>query len=255
MLKTTTYLVEQVHSVVYSPSGSTPNRNMTMYARNLKVYKGADNPIVIEIKNNDQKPVDITGKTFVFNVLDQDERKTLISRTGTTVNASKGKVKFTISESDLLNVSGQFLNYSILETTTGTRGAVFVDDQYGALGNIEVIDGPYTEFRDSKEVNLPNTNPVSVEAYPQLNQNSALHTAQLYLTNFTGKIKVEASLAPVSELDADEYFTVLEKQYTNESTNQYFNFNGVYSHVRFSKADRDDSTALSGTVDKILYRL
>ena len=255
MLKTTTYLVEQVHSVVYSPSGTTPNRNMTMYARNLKVYKGADNPIVIEIKNNDQKPVDITGKTFVFNVLDQDERKTLISRTGTTMNASKGKVKFTISESDLLNVSGQFLNYSILETTTGTRGAVFVDDQYGALGNIEVIDGPYTEFRDSKEVNLPNTNPVSVEAYPQLNQNSALHTAQLYLTNFTGKIKVEASLAPVSELDADEYFTVLEKQYTNESTNQYFNFNGVYSHVRFSKADRDDSTALSGTVDKILYRL
>ena len=54
MLKTTTYLVEQVHSVVYSPSGTTPNRNMTMYARNLKVYKGADNPIVIEIKNNDQ---------------------------------------------------------------------------------------------------------------------------------------------------------------------------------------------------------
>ena len=255
MLKTTTYLVEQVHSVVYSPSGSTPNRNMTMYARNLKVYKGADNPIVIEIKNNDQKPVDITGKTFVFNILDQDERKTLISRTGTTVNASKGKVKFTISESDLLNVSGQFLNYSILETTSGTRGAIFVDDQYGALGNIEVIDGPYTEFRESKTINLPNTNPQSVEAYPQLNQNSALHTAQLYLTNFTGKIKVEASLAPVSELDADEYFTVLEKQYTNESTNQYFNFNGVYSHVRFSKADRDDSTALSGTVDKILYRL
>ena len=255
MLKTTTYLVEQVHSVVYSPSGSTPNRNMTMYARNLKVYKGADNPIVIEIKNNDQKPVDITGKTFVFNILDQDERKTLISRTGTTVNASKGKVKFTISESDLLNVSGQFLNYSILETTSGTRGAIFVDDQYGALGNIEVIDGPYTEFRESKTINLPNTNPQSVEAHPQLNQNSALHTAQLYLTNFTGKIKVEASLAPVSELDNDEYFTVVEKQYTNESTNQYLNFNGVYSHVRFSKADRDDSTALSGTVDKILYRL
>ena len=55
MLKTTTYLVEQVHSVVYSPSGSTPNRNMTMYARNLKVYKGADNPIVIEIKNNESE--------------------------------------------------------------------------------------------------------------------------------------------------------------------------------------------------------
>lgn len=250
MLKTTTYLVEQVHSVVYSPSGSTPNRNMTMYARNLKVYKGADNPIVIEIKNNDQKPVDITGKTFVLNILDQDERKTLVSRAGTIVNASKGKIKFNISESDLLNIDGQFLNYSILETTSGTRGAVFVDDQYGALGNIEIIDGPYSEFRESQVITLPNTNPASVEAYPQLNQNSALHTAQLYMTNFTGKIKVEASLAPVSELDNDEYFTVTEKTYTNESNNQYFNFNGVYSHVRFSK-----NTVTSGTIDKILYRL
>lgn len=250
MLKTTTYLVEQVHSVVYSPSGTTPNRNMTMYARNLKIYKGADNPIVIEMKNSDQKPVDITGKTFVLNILDQEERKTLVSRTGNNINNSKGKVKFTITESDLLNVSGQFLNYSILENTSGNRGAVFVDDQYGAMGNIEVIDGPYTEFRDSQEITLPNTNPVSVEAFPQLNQNSALHTAQLYMTNFTGKIKVEASLAPVSELDNDEYFTVLEKTYTSESNNQYFNFNGIYSHVRFSK-----NTVTGGSIDKILYRL
>ena len=64
MLKTTTYLTTQSHSVVYSTIGSTPNRNMTMYARNLKVYKGAKNPIVIEMKNNDQKAVDITGKIF-----------------------------------------------------------------------------------------------------------------------------------------------------------------------------------------------
>ena len=68
MLKTTTYLTTQSHSVVYSTIGSTPNRNMTMYARNLKVYKGAKNPIVIEMKNSDQKAVDITGKSFVFNV-------------------------------------------------------------------------------------------------------------------------------------------------------------------------------------------
>ena len=54
MLKTTTYLTTQSHSVVYTTIGSTPNRNMTMYARNLKVYKGAKNPIVIEMKNNDQ---------------------------------------------------------------------------------------------------------------------------------------------------------------------------------------------------------
>ncbi len=79
-----------------------------MYARNLKVYKGVKNPLVIEMKNNDQKPVDITGKTFVFNILDQENRKTLISKTGTITNASKGKVQFDVTESDLLKVDGQF---------------------------------------------------------------------------------------------------------------------------------------------------
>ena len=146
-----------------------------MYARNLKVYKGVNNPLVIEMKNNDQKPVDITGKTFVFNILDQENRKTLISRTGTITNASKGKVKFDISESDLLKVDGQFLNYSILDNTSGDRGVIFVDDHYGAMGNIEVIDGPYTEFRTSQEITLPDNNAVSVEASPSLNQNSDLN--------------------------------------------------------------------------------
>lgn len=249
MLKTTTYLVEQNHSVVYTTIGSTPNRNMTMYARNLKVYKGVNNPLVIEMKNNDQKPVDITGKTFVFNILDQENRKTLISRTGTITNASKGKVKFDISESDLLKVDGQFLNYSILDNTSGDRGVIFVDDQYGAMGNIEVIDGPYTEFRTSQEITLPDNNAVSVEASPSLNQNSALHTAQVYFTNFTGSLKIEGSMAAISELDTDEWFEITTKNYTNQTDNVYINFNGVYSHVRFSR------TLTSGTIDKILYRL
>mgnify|MGYP006158058309 FL=1 len=220
-----------------------------MYARNLKVYKGVKNPIVIEMKNNDQKAVDITGKTFVFNVLDQEDRKTLISKTGTITNASKGKVQFDITESDLSNVSGSFLNYSILDNTTGERGAVFVDDNYGAMGNIEVLDGPYTQFRESSVITLPDNNEVSVDARPNLNQDSALHTCQVSFTNFTGTLKIEGSMAALSELDTDEWFTITTKTYTAQANNVYINFNGVYSHVRFSR------TLTSGTIDKILYRL
>lgn len=249
MLKTTTYLVTQNHSVVYSTIGSTPNRNMTMYARNLKVYKGANNPLVIEMKNNDQKAVDITGKTFVFNILDQQDRVTLISKTGTIINASKGKVQFDITESDLMKVDGQFLNYSILDNTSGERGVIYVDDHYGAKGNIEVIDGPYTEFRESSVITLPDNNAYSIDARPSLNQNSALHTLQVFFTDFTGSLKIEGSMAAISELDGDEWFTIATKNYTNQSDNVYINFTGVYSHVRFSR------TLTSGTIDKILYRL
>ena len=249
MLKTTTYLLTQSHSVVYSTSGSTPNRNMTMYARNLKVYKGAKNPIVIEMKNSDQKAVDITGKTFVFNVLDQDERKTLISKTGTITNASKGKVQFDITEGDLSSVNGSYLNYSILDNTSGERGVVYVDDQYGAKGNIEVIDGPYSQFKESSSITLPDSNAVSITNVNYLNHsNSALHTCQISFTSFTGVLKIEGSMAAVSELDADEWFTIKTKTYTGQTSNDFINFNGVYSHVRFSR------TLTSGTIDKILYR-
>jgi len=249
MLKTTTYLTTQSHSVVYTTIGSTPNRNMTMYARNLKVYKGAKNPIVIEMKNNDQKAVDITGKTFVFNILDQEERQTLVSKGGTITSALKGRVQFDITESDLQKVSGSFLNYSILDNTSGERGVIYVDDQFGAMGNIEVVDGPYTEFRESQSITLPDINPVAVQAYPHLNENAALHTCQVYFTNFTGTLKIEGSMAAISELDGDEWFDITTKTYTDQADNVYINFTGVYSHVRFSR------TITSGTIDKILYRL
>jgi hypothetical protein len=220
-----------------------------MYARNLKVYKGAKNPIVIEMKNNDQKAVDITGKTFVFNILDQEERQTLISKTGTITNASKGKVQFDITESDLQKVSGSFLNYSVLDNTSGERGIVYVDDHHGAMGNIEVIDGPYTQFRESQVILLPNINPVAVQAYPHLNENKALHTAQVYFTNFTGSLKIEGTMSDnSSELDTD-WFTITTQNYTSQSNNVYINWNGVYSHIRFSR------TTTSGTLDKVLYRL
>lgn len=96
---------------------------------------------------------------------------------------------------------------------------------------------------------LPDANPVSVQAYPHLNENKALHTAQVYFTNFTGTLKIEGSMAAISELDTDEWFDITTKTYTGQSDNVYINWNGVYSHIRFSK------TVTSGTLDKILYRL
>ena len=41
-----------------------------MYARPIKVYQGIDNPIQIQIKNQDQKPINIAGYSVQIDIQD-----------------------------------------------------------------------------------------------------------------------------------------------------------------------------------------
>ena len=47
-----------------------PQRNRVVYTRPLQIYKGITNVVKIQVKNADQKPINITGHTLTFNVVD-----------------------------------------------------------------------------------------------------------------------------------------------------------------------------------------
>ena len=68
MQKLIGYLIDQKQTVVYSPDSTVEHRNRTVYSRPLKAYRGIKNTLQLQLKDSDQKPVVITGKTFVFNI-------------------------------------------------------------------------------------------------------------------------------------------------------------------------------------------
>jgi hypothetical protein len=74
MYATPAYLYQQIQRVLLidtSGAGAVFQRRWDpVYAKKLTINKGVDNVILFEFVNQDQKPVNITGSTFFFRLID-----------------------------------------------------------------------------------------------------------------------------------------------------------------------------------------
>ena len=237
-------------------------RNSKVYDRRLKIFKGASNPITFTFKNEDQKAQTITSKTYEFNLIDTESHESVLTRNLTVLDdgsttSTKGQASITITEGDLLKLDAKFYNYAIREVKSdNSREVTYSDTGYNVSGTVEVSGEAYPSFIASTDVTgLLTTSGTrrtssSVYAYPGRNNNSALHTVAVYGTGFTGNFKIQGSLVTTPTTDAD-WSTISNNTITDLSGITYYNFNGVYTYVRFSY---DKASGNSGTVDKILYR-
>ena len=245
------YLYDNSITVLYSDV-AIPNRGDSVYQRDLKVYKGVNNTVKLQVKNNDQKKVNMSSRDVQFNLVDRDNRVNYVTKTATNINASDGLFSVTLSENDLLDLNGQWYNYSItVINTNGTRDVSYVDDAFGAKGNIQVIDAVYPDFVESNELVLLNNSEytAAVDAHSDLNKNAAIHTAQFYFTSaFTGTVTVQGSMEETLQSSNSEFFDVVTKDYTSQTTTDSINFTGIYAQIRF----RVETT--TGTFSKVLYR-
>ena len=258
-----------INNLVIAYISGYHGRNTKVYDRRLTLHRGVSNPVSFTFKNEDQKAVDITAKTYELNVIDTESKKAVITKTllilddGSTVS-TKGDASTTLTEGDLLPLEAKFYNYSVREVKSdGSREVTYADTGYAAAGSIELLDGAYPEFTASTSVTsftasggpLANTSG-SIDGRPGINNNKALHTIAVYTKNFTGSLKVQGTMA--STPGSADFFDITmdgEASSTNTFSSSTgvtnFNFFGVYHSVRFSW-DNDPSN--TGLVDKILFR-
>jgi hypothetical protein len=244
-------------------------RNSKVYDRRLTLHRGVDNPVTFTFKNEDQKAQDITSKTYEFNMIDIESKKSVVTKTltilddGSTVS-TKGDASTTITEGDMLDLDAKFYNFSVREVASdNSRTITYADTGYAAAGTIEVLDGAYPEFVASTSISqftasggpLEKTSS-NIDARPGINNNSALHTIAVYTTNFTGSLRVQGTMA--SDPESTDYFDITmdgaassTNTFSSSSTVTNFNFYGVYHSIRFSWDNDPDNT---GKIDKILYR-
>ena len=91
----------------------TTERYTRVYNRNLKIYRGVDNRIDLQIRNADEKATDATGVTLVFNLVDRDTQKLILQKDTVTVDATRGRFYVTLTETELLEVDRTSYQYSI----------------------------------------------------------------------------------------------------------------------------------------------
>lgn len=263
MYVTPAYLYQQIQMVLLidiSGQGTTFDRRWKpVYAKNLKLNRGVDNVILFQFENQDQKPVNISGATFTFRMIDQEGENLLYAQELVPLNSATGRAKVTIPAADTFVFEPSPANWS-LEISSGVLDqAVFTDDYAGARGVIDIVDSVFPAFVASQELTIPaQAGTGNIYYSSTLTTNGwAMTTFDIDVANITGNLSVQGS-SDATAYTVEWYnidFEDLKNQDTvgnitfNQTTDRFgINVEGYHPYLRlvFNKE--------SGNVAQIQYR-
>lgn len=147
------YLYSNIVEVqIWDPAIFSP-RNRVVYSRPITVYQGIDNPLQVVIRNQEQKLVDITGYLVQLDIQDPLAQASVDSLAVTITDYAKGLGTVTIPR-EVVNVLEQRrykITVKLINDTTNRERPLYVDDNFGASLDLEVLPGWY----ESTAVNPP----------------------------------------------------------------------------------------------------
>ncbi len=109
-----------------------------VYQNRVKIYQGVDNVLTIDVKNSDQKRIDIDEMDL--RMIITDVNGLLVSNVELSPKTTLGLATATIPEGDLANLTPQFLQFSIYRVNEDeTKTVLYADTQFGAKGNMELV--------------------------------------------------------------------------------------------------------------------
>lgn len=282
MYSTTVYLYQQIIRVLLIDTGGSffTARYEPVYAKQLTVNKGVDNVLLFEFINQEQKPVNITGSTFVFRLLNQAGDELFLEKNMEILSAPLGRVKVVLNSADTIDIVAQPGSYSIQRSQGSYVQAVFVDDNAGARGNCNIVDSILPEFVPSGECTVPDLYGKNkyVGAAPDSNpdwarnqniynggqgtefyssyiptKDASLTTIKLELIHFTGVIKIQGA----DNYESVWYNVTDAREYYDETGSVYFNAVGYHPLLRvaLNNSIGYGATATATVVDGVVTGL
>jgi hypothetical protein len=158
MYSTQAYIYQQITQVLLIDTGAGETfiyRYDPVYAKPLTINKGVDNVLLFEFINQQEKPVNITGSTFLFRVINTAGDELLLEKPMVTLNAATGRAKVTLTSSELLEVLAQPANYSIQRSSGNLVEAVFTNAQAGARAPANIVDSILPQYVPSAPLTIP----------------------------------------------------------------------------------------------------
>ena len=258
-------------TLIYA-EGYSRTQNMPFNTTRKTIYKGVDTTLGFDIKNQDRKPVSLLGKTVVVNIMQVRNGELIVQRRATIVNAENGFCEFTVFSSDLIDMDpGIYQLSAVVYDETGQAKSLYTDNNRRVTLELELCDGAYPKYIPSVDLSFSQLgNSWVSQPVPgnlQKNDTSLLHTIQIKVTNFKGKVSALVSLDYDS---GGNYFPV---KFVNDATDIIFlppygyivrandrwpdgtieGWNFI-SNARWVKIMYTPDSNNTGTVDRVIYR-
>jgi hypothetical protein len=142
MIAVQSYLYDNIVQVQILDSNIFTVKDRTVYNRSIKIYQGIDNPVLVQVKNQDQKPVDLSDKSIKVDIQDPNEGVWKLGYTLSWSDSSKGLGKFIIKKDQMKSLDQRYYKLVLrLVDDDGEEQPLYSDDNYGLMLDIEVLPG------------------------------------------------------------------------------------------------------------------
>ena len=225
--------------IVILLSGNSPRSYMPQYSKPLTLHKGTDNQIQFQFLNQEQKPVNITGKTITCRVLNYNGTEVLIRKTLTLQLPVTGIAVLQLNAAEIEDIPAQKAFYS-LEIPVGEFDfPVFVDQNSGARGDMNIVNSILPSFVPSEVVTIP-----TGQDFPNLHPNSSgsnftyyssvintqdnpILTIQAQYNEYEGNIVIQGST-----IVDNDWYDITAAEYSNISETKGYTINGFHPFIR-----------------------
>jgi uncharacterized membrane protein len=137
----TSYLYQNIFTVQLLDYGNVAIqniRNRVVYQRPIEIYRGADNPITVKFKNQDQKAANISNSTFqgfISNYIDGN----IVANVSVTVsNVQTATASCTITSSMLEILPQNKYKLIFLQSVAGLNTPVYSDDNFSIYAELNI---------------------------------------------------------------------------------------------------------------------
>lgn len=172
---------------------------MPVYSKPLSLHKGVDNIIQFQFINQEQKPVDITGKSIICRILKYDGSEVLISKVLTLQLPATGIAALELGPADIADIDPQRAMYSLEIPVGAFDYPVFVDQNAGARGDMNIVNSIFPSFIPSSNVSIP-TDQAFPNSVPGANANSVI------ITYYTSAVESDGRKTSTFSIEYEEYY-------------------------------------------------
>jgi len=228
---------------------------MPVYAKPLTLHKGVDNQLQFQFLNQEQKPVDITGKEISFRIINYNGSQVLLRKALTPQLPLTGIASVYISPAEIEDFPAQQAHYSLEIPIGAFDFPVFVDQNAGARGEMNIVNSVLPNFVPSYSItiptgqafpNSPNANGSSITYTTSVlsTNNNPILTIQTEYIEFYGNTTIQGS----SIVDNDWYDIQTTAEVSNVTQTVGYVIQGFHPYVRMQ------FTSNAGAVANLLTR-
>lgn len=256
MYSTSVFVFTQ-RQIVILLSGFSARKYMPVYAKPLTLHKGVDNQIQFQFLNQEQKPVDITNKSITCRIISYDGTEVLLQKALTLQLPATGIAALILNSSDIEDIPAQKAYYSLEIPVGEFNYPVFVDQNAGARGDLNIVNSVLPSFIPSMPITIPTGQP-----FPNLNpnansnttantyyssvintENNPILTLQAQYSEYYGNVTIEGST-----IVDNDWYPITTEAYSNLSDTKGYTVTGYHPYIRMV------FTSNVGVVTNILSR-